>query len=468
GRVRGLRRPAHPHQPRRRPARLVGAHGTARVDDRLRHRRADLRRRAERRLVGGPALPDRGAAAGGRAAVVPRPRQGRLPPRERDVLRHRRDAHRDRGGVPHRRGARYRGRADRPHRRRRAEVLRRRALHAVPAHGLLPEHGGRLPAADGGDAALRRLPLHAGHRVAGRGDHRDPVRADAHRPRRPHRLDPRRAADGRRLPGPPPRCGAGARRPGGHRRPARRREDRGRGRPLLLRRGPRRAARGLARRGRRRADRDGRTLGRGQVDARPAPRRHPPAPVRVGHRRRRRARRPAAVRAARPRRAGDPGAPRLRRVAAREPRARGTSRCRRRGDPRGARRRRRPGVGRGAARRPGHRRRLRRPGRERGAGAADRAGPAGAGRPAHARARRGDLAHRPAGRPAPRALAGRRARGPHRHRDRPPPLLRLRRRPRGRGRGRRDLRARLARRAGRRRRLVRRAVGLLERQAATL
>ena len=47
---------------------------------------------------------------------------------------------------------------------------------------------------------------------------------------------------------------------------------------------------------------------------------HPPR-TGVGHRRRRRAGRAAAGRPARPRRAGDPGAPRLRRHAAREPRA---------------------------------------------------------------------------------------------------------------------------------------------------
>ena len=44
-RGRRLRRPADPHQPRRRPARLVGADGAARVDDRRRHRGPHLRRR---------------------------------------------------------------------------------------------------------------------------------------------------------------------------------------------------------------------------------------------------------------------------------------------------------------------------------------------------------------------------------------------------------------------------------------
>ena len=77
------------------------------------HRGPDLRRRAQRRLVGRAAVPARRAAAGDRAALVPRPRQGRLPARERVVLRHQRDAHRDRRGRPHRRGARPRRRADR-------------------------------------------------------------------------------------------------------------------------------------------------------------------------------------------------------------------------------------------------------------------------------------------------------------------------------------------------------------------
>ncbi len=63
----------------------------------------------------------------------------------------------------------------------------------------------------------------------------------------------------------------------------------------------------------------------------------------------------------------------------------------------------------GAPRGPRDGRRRRRHAAHARAGAAARAGPARAGRPAHARARRGDVAARPARRPAPRALAGRRA-----------------------------------------------------------
>ena len=69
------------------------------------------------------------------------PRQGRLPARERVVLHDQRDAHRDRRGCPHRRGARPGRGADRDHRPRHQGVVRRRALHALPAHRVLPEHG---------------------------------------------------------------------------------------------------------------------------------------------------------------------------------------------------------------------------------------------------------------------------------------------------------------------------------------
>ena len=79
-----------------------------------------------------------------------------------------------------------------------------------------------------------------------------------------------------------------------------------------------------------------------------------------------------------------------------------------------------------------------------GPGAAAGAGPAGAGRPAHPGPRRGDVAARPARRPAPGTFAGRRAGGPHGDRHRAPALLGARRRPGRGGRGRPDHRARLA------------------------
>ena len=170
----------------------------------------------------------------------------------------------------------------------------------------------------------------------------------------------------------------------------------------------------------------------------------------------------AARRAARPRRPGDPGAPRVRRQPAREPRAGRAAGRHRRRHPRVARRPSTPSSG--SRLLPdglGHRRRLGRPGAHRCPGPADRAGPAGARRPAHAGPRRGDLAHRPARRSSPRAVDGRRAPRPHRDRDRAPAVLGARRRPGRGGRGRQDHRARLARRPGRGRRLVRRAVGLL-------
>ena len=59
------------------------------------------------------------------------------------------------------------------------------------------------------------------------------------------------------------------------------------------------------------------------------------------------------------------------------------------------------------------------------------------------RPRRGDLAAGPAGRSAPRALAGRSGLGPHRRRDRPPAAHGARRGPGRRGRGRADHRDRL-------------------------
>ena len=109
----------------------------------------------------------------------------------------------------------------------------------------------------------------------------------------------------------------------------------------------------------------------------------------------------------------------------------------RRRHPRLAVGRRRPRVGRGAPRRARHGRRLRWPRAHRRPGPADRAGPAGARRPAHAGPRRGHLPDRPARRPPPRALDGRRAPRAHRDRDRAPALLGARRRPGRGGRGRR-------------------------------
>ena len=121
---------------------------------------------------------------------------------------------------------------------------------------------------------------------------------------------------------------------------------------------------------------------------------------------------------------------------------------------------RRPRVGRGAPRRARHGRRLRRPRSHRRPGPADRAGPAGARRPAHAGPRRGHLPHRPARRPPPRALNGGGAPRTHRDRHRAPALLGARRRPGRGGRGREDHRARVARRPGRGRWVVRRAVAI--------
>ena len=98
---------------------------------------------------------------------------------------------------------------------------------------------------------------------------------------------------------------------------------------------------------------------------------------------------------------------------------------------------------------PRHQDRLRPAVADAGPGAAGRAGAADHRRPAHAGARRGDLADRPAHRAHARGVDERPARGPHRRRDRPPAPHRPRRRP-DRGRHRRpDRRARQPRRAGR-------------------
>ena len=133
--------------------------GAAGVDDRGRHGRGHLHRGDQRRVVGDPPVPPRAASARDRPEVVPRPGQGRLPPRERVVLHPQRDPHRDGRGSPHGRGAGPRSRARRRDRRRHHRVVRRRALHAVPADGVLPEHGAVLPDPHGGDAAARGLAL---------------------------------------------------------------------------------------------------------------------------------------------------------------------------------------------------------------------------------------------------------------------------------------------------------------------
>ena len=173
--------------------------------------------------------------------------------------------------------------ADRRDRRRHQRVLRRRALHALPAHRVLPEHGAVLPDPDGGDPAARWLPLHAGQRLARRRHRGDALRADADRPGRPDRLDPRRAPARRRVAGPAARRRRGARRPRGHRPPSR-----------SARSSTPRDVRFSYVDGRDvlhgvdldvgvgRADRDGRPVRRRQVDAGPAARGHPPAAHRRG------------------------------------------------------------------------------------------------------------------------------------------------------------------------------------------
>ena len=202
--------------------------------------------------------------------------------------------------------------------------------------------------------------------------------------------------------------------------------------------------------------------GSGKSTLGPAAVRHQPAAHRHRHRRRRRAGRPAAGGAAHRGRAGHPGAPRLHRLGPRQHRARARG-LPRRGGLGGAVGRRVARLGGAAAARPRHPDRLRPARADPGPGAAGRAGAADHRRPAHAGARRGDLADRPAHRALPRGLDERAARRPYRRGDRPPAPHRPRRRP-DRGRHRRqDRRARQPPRAGRPGgRPVRRAVAGLD------
>jgi ABC-type multidrug transport system fused ATPase/permease subunit len=68
--------------------------------------------------------------------------------------------------VADRRGARSRPQPDRADRLRHRRLLRGGEVHPFPADGVLPLGRGCLPDPDRGDAAVRRLPLHPGQRVA--------------------------------------------------------------------------------------------------------------------------------------------------------------------------------------------------------------------------------------------------------------------------------------------------------------
>ena len=334
-----------------------------------------------------------------------------LPARERRLLGHHRRHRRDGRGRAHGRGAAACGRRRRPHRRRHRAgrtAAERYTLFLRTVWFPIVEIGYVLPVV--ADAGRRRLVLHRGLGDAGPGHRGHALRAAAHRPARPAAVLAGRAAGRRRLAGPAarrrrrcPTTGAA----GARARPARSSRLAAAGRPLLLRGRPRRAAR-------RRPDASRRASGWPMVGPSGAGKStlgrllagiHAPA-HRLGHGRRRAAGRAAAGRAARARRAGHPGAPRLRRHAARQP---GAGPPRRRPTPRSA-----AALAAvdaldwvdGPAGRPGHGGRLGRARGLAGAGPAARAGPAGPGRPAHAGARRGHLADRPAGGPAPGAVAG--------------------------------------------------------------
>ena len=135
------RRPAHPHHPRRRPARLVGALGAARVDDRGGHRGRSPSSPRSRVgwwvalpcLLGVPPL-----VIGLRWYLAPR--QGRLPARERDVLRRstRRSPRPSRAPAPSRRSASATSGSPASTTTSRTSYRAERYT-LVPAHGLLPD-----------------------------------------------------------------------------------------------------------------------------------------------------------------------------------------------------------------------------------------------------------------------------------------------------------------------------------------
>ena len=109
----------------------------------------------------------------------------------------------------------------------------------LPAHGLLPGRGDRLPGAGGGDAAARRLALPRGLGHARPGHRGDALRAAADRPGRPDALLAGRAAGRRRVAGPAARASPTRarrpRRPPAARPPTRRAARRPRGRAVRLR-----------------------------------------------------------------------------------------------------------------------------------------------------------------------------------------------------------------------------------------
>ena len=328
-----------------------------------------------------------------------------------------------------------------------ARAVPRRAAHALPAHGLVPDRRVRVRAARRGGARLGRLARLGRPRLDRRGDGDRALRRAARRPGRPAHLVAGRDP-GRRDVVRAPRRHRRACHPTARRR-TRRPEDEhlvAAGRALRVRRRAGRAARHRPRPRAGRARRRRRAVGRGQVDARPPARGHPPAArgrVDIG-----------GVRlvdlplehAAPGGRARHAGAARLRRHARREPAARAAGR-----------------LGRAAARRTRGGRRA-------------RVGRRAAGRAAKPSSARAAIRSRPPRRSssrsrgscsptrtrscstrrprcstrAPRATSSARSRPcsrPDRRRDRAPAAHRPRRRPRRRRRGRPAAGDRHARRA---------------------
>ncbi len=160
------RRPAVPDLARRRRAVAHGAVRRTRDDHRVHHHAVHRGGHAAGRGVGaGPAARD-GAGAGRQHAVVPAPRERRVPARERGVRADDVVARRDRRGRADGRGAAA-DRAPGAHRRpRHPGLVRRGAVHAVPPDGVVPGGRGRVPGAGRRHAAVRRLAAHPRPRVA--------------------------------------------------------------------------------------------------------------------------------------------------------------------------------------------------------------------------------------------------------------------------------------------------------------
>ena len=233
--------------------------------------------------------PDRGAAVRrrpardlGRDAVVPAARAGRLPLGARGLRDDDRHGRRDRRRRPHGRRARpARASGSRRVDADLADAYRAERRTLLPAHDLVPLGRRRLRPAGRCSARVGRLARLERPRLDRRGDGGRALRAGARRPGRPADLLAGRDPGRRQLVRAAGRDLEGAGRPHRDRRGAGRRAAARRRRALRVRRRAGRAARDRPRARARRAGRGRRAVRRGQVDARPAAGRHPPAAASV-------------------------------------------------------------------------------------------------------------------------------------------------------------------------------------------